>query len=115
MTKVLLILQMYILKPSLVMLDEIDSGLDVDSLKIVGTNTQNIIKAVDEVINESDTNLQLTFDENLFIEMIQDLENKSDGKFLYKDACELVFIGVESDGGYDFNNFQNSNTLNTCF
>lgn len=30
------ILQMYILKPSLVMLDEIDSGLDVDSLKIVG-------------------------------------------------------------------------------
>lgn len=30
------ILQMYLLKPSLVMLDEIDSGLDVDSLKIVG-------------------------------------------------------------------------------
>lgn len=60
----------------------------------------------DEVVNESDNNLQLTFDENLFIEMIQDLENKSDGKFLYKDACELVFIGVESDGGYDFNNFQ---------
>lgn len=60
----------------------------------------------DEVVNESDNNLQLTFDENLFIEMIQDLENESDGKFLYKDACELVFIGVESDGGYDFNNFQ---------
>lgn len=32
------ILQMYMLKPSLVMLDEIDSGLDVDSLKIVGDN-----------------------------------------------------------------------------
>lgn len=31
------ILQMMLLKPSLVMLDEIDSGLDVDSLKIVGT------------------------------------------------------------------------------
>ena len=30
------ILQMYILKPTLIMLDEIDSGLDVDSLKIVG-------------------------------------------------------------------------------
>lgn len=30
------ILQMYMLKPSIVMLDEIDSGLDVDSLKIVG-------------------------------------------------------------------------------
>lgn len=60
----------------------------------------------DVVINESDSNLQLTFDENLFIEIIQDLENKSGGKFLYEDACELVFIGVESNGGYDFNNFQ---------
>ena len=30
------ILQMYMLKPNLVLLDEIDSGLDVDSLKIVG-------------------------------------------------------------------------------
>lgn len=32
------ILQMYMLKPSIVILDEIDSGLDVDSLKIVGQN-----------------------------------------------------------------------------
>ncbi len=30
------ILQMYMLKPTMIMLDEIDSGLDVDSLKIVG-------------------------------------------------------------------------------
>lgn len=35
------ILQMYILKPSFVMLDEIDSGLDVDSLKIVGNNVMD--------------------------------------------------------------------------
>ena len=32
------ILQMHMLKPNFVMLDEIDSGLDVDSLKIVGKN-----------------------------------------------------------------------------
>ncbi len=32
------ILQMYLLKPDIVLLDEIDSGLDVDSLKIVGEN-----------------------------------------------------------------------------
>ena len=32
------ILQMYLLKPDIVILDEIDSGLDVDSLKIVGEN-----------------------------------------------------------------------------
>jgi len=32
------ILQMYMLEPNTIILDEIDSGLDVDSLKIVGTN-----------------------------------------------------------------------------
>lgn len=35
------ILQMYLLKPSIVLLDEIDSGLDVDSLKIVGENVMD--------------------------------------------------------------------------
>lgn len=35
------ILQMYMLKPTMVLLDEIDSGLDVDSLKIVGENIYN--------------------------------------------------------------------------
>lgn len=35
------ILQMHILKPKMIMLDEIDSGLDVDSLKVVGTNVMD--------------------------------------------------------------------------
>lgn len=35
------ILQMYMLEPKFVLLDEIDSGLDVDSLKIVGENIMN--------------------------------------------------------------------------
>ena len=38
------ILQMYVLKPSMVMLDEIDSGLDVDSLKIVGNSVMDYFK-----------------------------------------------------------------------
>ena len=38
------ILQMYLLKPDLVILDEIDSGLDVDSLKTVGTNVMDYYK-----------------------------------------------------------------------
>ena len=38
------ILQMYMLKPTLVMLDEIDSGLDVDSLKIVVNSIMNYYK-----------------------------------------------------------------------
>lgn len=35
------ILQMYMLEPNMVLLDEIDSGLDVDSLKTVGTNVMD--------------------------------------------------------------------------
>jgi Fe-S cluster assembly ATP-binding protein len=35
------ILQMKLLEPSIVLLDEIDSGLDVDSLKIVGENVMD--------------------------------------------------------------------------
>lgn len=38
------ILQMYTLEPNIVMLDEIDSGLDVDSLKIVGENVMEYYK-----------------------------------------------------------------------
>ena len=38
------ILQMKLLKPSLIILDELDSGLDVDSLKIVSSNIKDYIK-----------------------------------------------------------------------
>jgi len=38
------ILQMYMLEPSIVILDEIDSGLDVDSLKVVGENVMKYYK-----------------------------------------------------------------------
>ena len=38
------VLQMKLLKPSLVILDELDSGLDVDSLKIVSSNIKDYIK-----------------------------------------------------------------------
>ena len=38
------ILQMELLKPDMVLLDEIDSGLDVDSLKIVGENVMDYQK-----------------------------------------------------------------------
>ena len=38
------ILQMYMLEPNTIILDEIDSGLDVDSLKIVGENVMKYYK-----------------------------------------------------------------------
>lgn len=38
------ILSMYMLKPNMVILDEIDSGLDVDSLKLIGDSVTNYYK-----------------------------------------------------------------------
>ena len=38
------VLQMKLLKPSLIILDELDSGLDVESLKIVSSNIKDYIK-----------------------------------------------------------------------
>ena len=38
------VLQMKLLKPSLIILDELDSGLDVDSLKLVSSNIKDYIK-----------------------------------------------------------------------
>lgn len=59
----------------------------------------------DEVCNTADRNLQLTFDENVFIDIIQDLEDKSEGKFVYHDDCELLILGKDSNNIYDFDNF----------
>lgn len=44
------ILQMYLLKPNMVLLDEIDSGLDVDSLKIVGENVMQYFQEKEPAI-----------------------------------------------------------------
>jgi len=44
------ILQMHILKPKVVMLDEIDSGLDVDSLRIVGESVMDYYKEEKQAI-----------------------------------------------------------------
>lgn len=59
----------------------------------------------DEVYNKADQNLQLTFDENIFIDIVQDLEDKSKGKFMYNDDCEILIIGKDSDNIYNFNDF----------
>ena len=53
------ILQMYMLKPSLVLLDEIDSGLDMDSLKVVASNIMEYFKEKSPAI------LMITHYENL--------------------------------------------------
>lgn len=59
----------------------------------------------DKICNVSDPNLQLTFDENIFIDIVQDLENKSNGRFIYNDECELLIVGMTTDEKYDFGNY----------
>ena len=54
------ILQMKMLKPKLIILDELDSGLDVDSLKIVCDNINNYKKF---------NGISLIFDKNSFVEI----------------------------------------------
>lgn len=73
-------------------------------------------KESDDVCNAADHNLQLTFDENIFIEIVQDLENKSNGEFTYYDECELLIVGMTADGNYDFNNYARLNLkeLSNC-
>lgn len=63
----------------------------------------------DDICNATDHNLQLTFDENIFIDIVQDLENKSNGKFVYFDECELLVVGMTTNGNYDFDNYTRLN------
>lgn len=58
-------------------------------------------KSGEDVVNEQDKNMRLTFDENEFLSHVQELEDKSDGKFSYQDDCELVFVGQKDNGEYD--------------
>ena len=58
------IVQMYMLKPSFIMLDEIDSGLDVDSLKLVG-------ESVKEYYDNSESSILLITHYNRLLDYIK--------------------------------------------
>ena len=79
------ILQMYMLKPSFVMLDEIDSGLDVDNLKIVGESIMKYYKEYNPCI------LLITHYERL-LDYIKPthVHIMSDGKIIKTGGFELV-------------------------
>lgn len=96
------ILQMYTLKPSLVMLDEIDSGLDVDSLKIVGDNVMDYYDKYSPAI------LVITHYQRL-LDYIkpQFVHIMKNGKIIKSGDASLVTLIEEK--GYDyFNEGQNS-------
>ncbi len=86
------ILQMYMLKPSIVMLDEIDSGLDVDSLKIVGNNVM-------EYFNEEKPAILLITHYHRLLDYIHPdyVHIMKNGKIIKTGNYELV-NDIEQDG-----------------
>ena len=101
------ILQMYMLKPSLVMLDEIDSGLDVDSLKIVGNSVMDYFKEYNPGI------LLITHYEKLlnYIKPTH-VHILSDGKIVKTGDYNLV-KEIEKNGFKDINT-KKVNSIGTC-
>ena len=87
------ILQMRLLKPKLIILDEIDSGLDVDSLKVVATN-------VLEYISENkDTSIIIITHYPRILEYIKPdfVHILKDGKIVKTSDASLAFQ-IEKEG-----------------
>ncbi|MFV0249920.1 MAG: Fe-S cluster assembly ATPase SufC [Bacilli bacterium] len=89
------IIQMYILKPSLILLDEIDSGLDVDSLKLVG---QNVV----EYFNNSESGILLITHYQRLLDYIKPdfIHVMMNGTIIKTGDISLVKIIEEK--GYEF-------------
>ena len=92
------ILQLYMLKPNTVILDEIDSGLDVDSLKIVGNQVQEYKE------KENCGVLLITHYQRLLDYIKPDYVHvMMDGKIVKTGGEELV-LQLEKDGYKSINN-----------
>lgn len=89
------ILQMILLEPKLAMLDEIDSGLDVDALKIVAN-------AINEKIQNSDMALMLVSHYERFYQLVSPSHSHImiDGRIVYEGGKELV-TKIDEEG-YDW-------------
>jgi Fe-S cluster assembly ATP-binding protein len=89
------ILQMILLEPKLSMLDEIDSGLDVDALKIVAN-------AINEKISKSDMALMLVSHYERFYQLVSPTHSHImiDGRIVYEGGKELV-TKIDEEG-YDW-------------
>ena len=86
------ILQMYMLNPKIVLLDEIDSGLDVDSLKIVG-------ESVMEYYRENQPAILLVTHYQRLLEYIQPqfVHIMKDGKII-KSGDQTLVSYIEQNG-----------------
>ena len=94
------ILQMKILKPKYLMLDEVDSGLDIDAAKVVAENIREYIeedkedKIVIIVSHHFDMLKTIGVDEVIILDDGKVL--KTGGKELLKEMQELGFKGIKN-------------------
>ncbi len=85
------ILQMAMLEPSMCVLDETDSGLDVDAMKLVA-------KGVNSLRNKKRSFLVITHYQRLLDHIIPDVVHiMSDGKIIQSGGAELA-LEVENNG-----------------
>lgn len=102
------ILQMFLLKPSMVMLDEIDSGLDVDSLKIVGDSVMKYH------LKEKPSILLITHYQRLLDYIKPDYVHiMKDGKIIKSGGSELV-SEIETNGYNNLSQDKKNNSIGTC-
>ena len=87
------VLQMKLLKPSLIILDELDSGLDVDSLKIVSSNIKDYIKE-----NKDATLLIITHHQKVLEYIKPDFVHVLSGGKIQKTGSYDLAFEIEKNG-----------------
>lgn len=78
----------------------------ISRIKYLDKMTRNVIFIMPGYRRDENDDQHFTFDEDLFIRMVQDLENKSSGLFTYTDGCELLIVGSDEESHLDFNFFK---------
>ena len=96
------ILQLKVLEPKFIILDEIDSGLDVDSLKIVSQNINDYIK------DHSDTSILIITHYPRILEFIKPdfVHVMTNGQITSTGSYELA-LEIEKNGYKDYKNSAN--------
>ena len=87
------ILQMALLDPSLAILDETDSGLDIDALRIVANG-------VNQLANESNCMLVITHYQRLLNYIVPDFVHVTEGGRIIKTGTKELALELE-EKGYD--------------
>ena len=91
------IIQMYMLKPTMVMLDEIDSGLDVDSLALVGEKINEYYKKYNpSILLITHYKRLLEYIKPTHVHIIENGSIKETGDFSLVDKIEKIGFKRES-------------------